>query len=171
MSMFNLFNRQNPTQDDDFGRLYSALTDGILEDDEPEVAPAASPIVTVVQTDTMKISVRADGVNFEVEQTETTVTTAPLEAFLESDESEFGEEEELEGVYFVDVELVGTYATRYILTAAIAEYCATNYVKVEVVNCDGPVVTVRFTSPLRSAIAKMAIVAGVDEDNIAWMLL
>lgn len=171
MSMFNLFNRQNPTQDDDFGRLYSALTDDILEDDEPEVEPTASPVVTVVQTNTTKISVRADGVNFEVEQTETTVTTAPFEAFLESDESEFDEEEELEGVYFVDVELVDTYATRYILTAAIAEYCATNYANAEVVNRDGSVVTVRFTSPLRSAIAKMAIVAGVDEDNIAWMLL
>ena len=41
MSMFNLFSRQNLTQDDDFGRLYSALTDDILEDDEPEVLEIA----------------------------------------------------------------------------------------------------------------------------------
>lgn len=161
--MLNFFNRQPSIESDEFSGLFSAF---MQEDEE---VPTASPIVTVVQTTTTKVSIRTADATIEVEQTDTTVTTAPVEVFLEGDESE--EVEELEGVYFVDIDLVDTYSTRSLLTAAIAEFCATNYAKAEVVNRDGSIVTVRFTSPLRSSVKQIAIVAGADDDAITWMAL
>lgn len=161
--MLNFFNRQPNVESDEFNGLFSAL---MQEEDD---VPTASPLVTVVQTTTTKVSIRTADVTIEAEQTDTTVTTAPVEAFLECEELD--EVEELEGVYFVDVDLVDTYSTRSLMTAAIAEFCANNYAKAEVVNRDGSIVTVRFTSPLRSSIEQMALVAGADEDAITWMAL
>jgi hypothetical protein len=154
--MFNLFNSMN-TQDDELNAVFATLTA-----DEP------SPIVTVVQTTTTKVSIRTADATIEAEQTDTTVTTAPVEVFLEGAAEEEDEDAgEFEGVYSLDVKLLYSPG----LIAAITEYSMSNYTMAEPIDRNGPIVTVRFTSPLRSSLVKLADAAGIDEDEIAWTFI
>lgn len=156
--MFNFFN-QNTQSEEPVGLLNSFFEEYAKEDE--------SPIVTIVNTMTTKVAITTSDATIEVEQTETTVTTAPLAAFEDEDD----DEAEDEGVFALDVKLISNDFTRPILATAIGAFCKDCYAKAEVVDVDGMIATVRFTSPLLSSIKALASAVDEDEDSIFWMLL
>ena len=154
--MFNFFN-QNTQPEEPVGLLNSFFEEYAKEEE--------SPVVTVVNTVTTKVAITTPDATIEVEQTETTVTTAPLAAFEDDDEAED------EGVFALDVKLISNDFTRPILATAIAAFCNQYYAKAEVVGVDGMIATVRFTSPLLSSMKTLAGAINEDEDSIFWMFL
>lgn len=157
--MFNFFN-QNTQSEEPVGLLNSFFEEYAKEDE--------SPIVTVVNTVTTKVTITTSDATIEVEQTETTVTTAPLAAF--EDEND-GDEDEGEGVFALDVKLILIDRSGPILATAIAAFCDQYYAKAEIIDINGLVATVRFTSPLLSSIKTLAGAVDEDEDSIFWMFL
>ena len=156
--MFNFFN-QNTQPEEPVG-LLNAFFEEYAKEEE-------SPVATVVNTVTTKVTITTPDATIEAEQTETTVTTAPLAAF----EDEDGDEAEDEGVFALDVKLILNDFTRPILATAIAVFCRDYYAKSEVVDVDGMIATVRFTSPLLSSMKTLAGAIDEDEDSIFWMFL
>lgn len=156
--MFNFFN-QNTQPEEPVG-LLNAFFEEYAKEEE-------SPVVTVVNTATTKVTIATSDATIEAEQTETTVTTVPLAAFEDEDD----DEAEDEGVFALDVELISNDFTRPILATAIAAFCNRHYAKAEVVGVDGMIATVRFTSPLLSSMKTLAGTVDKDEDSIFWMPL
>jgi len=166
--MFNFFDRSN-NEVTGLNSLYENIASAILEE---EAAPAEPQLATVIETNTTKISVVVEGISIDIEQTNTTTTIAPVEAFLTDDEDDEDEDnEDGERLYFIDIQFVDTFFTRGILLDAIGAYCVENYANAEVLHQDGPIVTVRFTSPLMSSIMKMATVVGKTEDDVVTLFL
>ena len=160
--MFNFFN-QNTQPEEPVGLLNSFFEEYAKEEE--------SPVVTVVNTVTTKVAITTPDATIEVEQTETTVTTAPLAAFEDEDDGD-EDEGEGEGVFALDVKLISNDFTRPILATAIAAFCNQYYTKAEVVGVDdGMIATVRFTSPLLSSMKTLAGAIDEDEDSIFWMFL
>lgn len=157
--MFNFFN-QNTQPEEPVGLLNSFLEEYAKEEE--------SPVVTVVNTVTTKVTITTTDATIEAEQTETTVTTAPLAAFEDEDD---GDEDEGEGVFAIDVKLILNDFTRPILATAIAAFCQDYYAKAKVVDIDGMIATVRFTSPLLSSMKTLAAAIDEDEDSIFFMFL
>lgn len=130
-----------------------------------------APVVTVVKTNTTTVIVGTPDGEVHYEQTETTTTTTPIVNAVEEVE-EVDDGEEIEGVYLIDVMLlIDTEETFTILGNAIAEYCSNNYASAEVIELNGYVATVRFSSPLLSSIKKIAWVSDLTEEDICWMPL
>lgn len=154
--MFNFFN-QNTQPEEPVGLLNSFFEEYAKEEE--------SPVVTVVNTVTTKVAITTSDATIEIEQTETTVTTASLAAFEDDDEAED------EGVFALDAKFISNDFTRPILATAIAAFCNDYYAKAEIVDVDGTITTVRFTSPLLSSMKTLAGVIDEDEDSIFWMFL